>query len=277
MNDMKSNDGDAPASEAGGGDDAAMNAHAMPQSADDLEELLSTRLAEQKRLMDAQTNARSCTERLTYEALGTLILPLDVAQGIIADVFHRLDGKAWSSEGDILSRHVLLASFASSMSLAQVITIQGLYVPAATLVRQQMECVTQLDAIESGKPRRKDRTAHVGALRWKLAKAYGSLSDIAHNDPIKLLQLLAEQHAAAPDSDLSAPAGEADRQAVSISVYPRYIEWKARQLLSQQACLALIAAAHALCFMQDVSSEIISEDDAALIQYLGVAESPRVL
>ncbi len=68
--------------------------------------------------MDVQTNARSCTERLTYEALGTLILPVDVAQGIIADVFHRLDGKAWSSEGDILSRHVLLASFASSMSLA---------------------------------------------------------------------------------------------------------------------------------------------------------------
>ncbi len=271
MDDMKSNDSDAPASEAGGGDDAAMNAHAMPQSVDDLEELLSPRLAEQKRLMDAQTNARGCTERLTYEALGTLILPLDVAQGIIADVFHRLDGKAWPYEGEILTRHVLLASFASSMLLTEVITLQGLYVPAATLVRQQMECVAQLDAIESGKSRRKDMTAHLGALRWKLAKANGSLSDIAHNDPIKLRQLLADQHAVAPDSDLPAPAGEADRQSGNISVYPRFIEWKARQLLSQQACFALISAAHALCFMQDVSSELISEDDAALIQYLSRA------
>jgi len=179
------------------------------------------------------------------------------------------NGKKWSSEGDILKRRLLLASFASSMNLTKVITIEGLYVPAATLVRQQMECLAELDAIESGKARRKDKPAHVGALRWRLAKAYGSLSDIAHNDQEKLFQLLAEQLEAASVPDLAAPAKEGERQKFNIDVYPRFIEWKARQLLSQQACFALIAAAHALCFMQDVSTEVVSAGDAALIQALG--------
>lgn len=269
MCDVKANEGDVPDAAGSNGKSGAVNATEMPQTVSELEEMLSPRLAEQKRLVDAQNKMRDSIGTLCYEALAELILTIDVTQGIIADVFHRLDGKKWSSEGDILKRHLLLASFASSMNLTKVITIEGLYVPAATLVRQQMECLAELDTIESGKARRKEKPAHVGALRWRLAKAYGSLSDIAHNDQEKLFQLLAEQLEAASVPDLAAPAKEGERPNFNIDVYPRFIEWKARQLLSQQACFSMIAAAHTLCFLQDVSTEVVSDSDAALLQSLG--------
>lgn len=269
MGSEKAHEGDVPDSAKSHGKDDAVSATEMPQSAKELEELLSPRLAEQKRLVDVQNNARSSIGTLCYQALGELILTIDVTQGIIADVFHRLDGKRWSSEDNILNRHLLLASFASSMDVTKVLTIEGLYVPAATLVRQQMECLAELETIESGKTRRKDKTAHVGALRWRLAKAYGSLSGIAHNSQEKLFELFAEQPDAASVPEMAAATEEGDRPLFNIGVYPRFIEWKASQLLSQQACHALITAAHALCFMQDVSNEVVSDGDAALIKAIG--------
>ena len=269
MGNAEASEDDALAGAEGGGIGDEVMATSSPQLVEKLDGMFSQRLAELNNLVDWQTKARGNIEALSRKALGESIVTIDVAQGIIAGVFRRLDRHIWSTEGDVLTRHLLLASFAASMNLTQVITIQGLYVPAATLVRQQMECLAELDTIESGKTRRKDKPAHVGALRWRLAKAYGSLSDIAHNDQHKLFQLFAEQQEAASMPDLASLPDKSDRPQFNIDVYPRFIEWKARQLLSQQACFSLIAAAHALCFMQDVSDEAVPDDDAALIQFLG--------
>ncbi|MBZ2413815.1 hypothetical protein IPT12_15360 [Xanthomonas perforans] len=269
MGSADANEDESLATGQGGVTGDALNALRTQMTVDQLEQMSSQLHAGQQTLIDMQKDARGRIESLTYEAFGELIFTIDVTQGLIADVFRRLDRHRWSSEGDTLKRHLLLASFASNMYLVRTITIQGLYLSAATLIRQQMECVTDLDSIEKGKPRRKGKPANVAVLRWKLARAYGSLSDIAHNNSDKLFQLLAEEHAAAPEVDPAAPADETDRPFFNIRVSPRFIDWKAKQLLSQQACYALITAAHALCFMQDVTDEVVTDEDAAFIQIIG--------
>lgn len=115
----------------------------------------------------------------SMSAYGRLVDAHLLLTGTIGAALLRVNGKITeiSATGD--HRDALFASFVIGLDGCEHAIAEGRYLQAHALLRQEMETVAQLTAIQLG--RHKDgQTPNVGVLEKSLSRLYGDLSAAAH-------------------------------------------------------------------------------------------------
>lgn len=130
-------------------------------------------------LFAVQRSAGDRVQGQTMEGYGRLRDAHLLLTGVLGAALVRADGvKAELRKGD-MELTALLASFVIGMDLCERAVAEGRLLQAAALVRQEMETVTQMVAVSSGKYC-DGKTPNVRVLEESLRRMYSSLSEAAH-------------------------------------------------------------------------------------------------
>ncbi|WP_234894846.1 hypothetical protein [Agrobacterium vitis] len=149
---------------------------------------------------------------------------------------------AWSALGNLISRSAgakikenpnnsqklnLISHFLQSINLCEVAVVEGLYVQAATLLRQEHEIISAVQELGVGS-RKDGKTPHatIGVLK-NMGKAYGELSGAAHVSQSALLHTIIEMEV----GELKGP-----------SAFPIYHRELARNLYALHVCYIVLMA-----------------------------------
>jgi hypothetical protein len=99
--------------------------------------------------------------------------------GVLASAILKVDGKLVEASQVGQERTALFASFVIGMDLCENAIVEGRYLQALTLLRQELETVAQLTLISMGK-RKDGEAANLKVLEKSLVRFHGDLSAAAH-------------------------------------------------------------------------------------------------
>lgn len=99
--------------------------------------------------------------------------------GVLASGLLRINGKITPVTETSEARNALFASYVIGMEPCERAIEEGRYLQAHALLRQEMETLAQLKAVNAGK-RNENRAPNVAVLEKSLARLYGELSAAAH-------------------------------------------------------------------------------------------------
>lgn len=100
--------------------------------------------------------------------------------GVIGSMLEQHNGRRVPVKDEGISRKfVLTAAFVQGISLCKQSILQGLYLQAGNLIRQEYETLALLNEIKAGK-RKDDKVANAKYAPGKGSKHYGQLSAYAH-------------------------------------------------------------------------------------------------
>jgi hypothetical protein len=172
---------------------------------------------------------------------------------------------AWSALGNLISRSAgakimedpdvsqqlnLISHFLQSINLCEVAVVEGLYLQAATLLRQEHEIISAVQELGVGK-RKDGKTPHatIGVLK-NMGKAYGELSGAAHVSQSVLLHSIIEME----KGELRGP-----------SAFPIYHRELARNLYALHVCYIVLMARIAGEVNEVIGLSGLSEDEEKMV------------
>jgi hypothetical protein len=141
---------------------------------------------------------------------------------MIASVVGRYNLRPGATSASISDRLSLYASFIQGIEFVETAITEGLYVQAATLLKQQMETVAAMNELAKG-TRQDGRTPNVKHLLWQMNRHYDSINDAAHVGKRDLLRGFYQ--------------ADAQGDAVPASVMPRFSATAARYLYTLEVGL----------------------------------------
>ena len=110
--------------------------------------------------------------------------------GVIGGMLEVNSGKRVPIENEVVSRRfVLTAAFIQGISLCEQSILQGQYLQAGNLLRQENEILGLLAEVKNGK-RQDGMVVNAKNFPWKGHKHYGELSALAHLSDHKILDSL---------------------------------------------------------------------------------------
>jgi hypothetical protein len=111
---------------------------------------------------------------------GDLLELHQMAFSIVAKQVFRKQGIPGKTSANIDARLSLIVAFIHGVDICETAISEGLYLQAATLLKQEMETVTALDELLTDR-RRNRRTPNVGNARFRWMKeVYNELNSAAH-------------------------------------------------------------------------------------------------
>ena len=151
---------------------------------DELSEPLATLIASQK-------YHGSVVREQTTKAYGRLDKAHALLTGVLGAALLRTNGKIVPITATSEERNALFSSFIIGLKTSEDAIVEGRYLQAHALLRQEMEIVAQLKAVRAGK-RNETRSPNIGALEKSLGRHYGELSAAAHVSKHELVRLATE-------------------------------------------------------------------------------------
>ncbi len=115
----------------------------------------------------------------TMKAYGRLVDAHLLATGVLGAGLLRINGKIIPIAQTCEERNGLFASFVIGMDACENAIVEGRYLQALALLRQEMETVAQLKVVRAG-TRKENCAPNVGVLEKSMARMYGELSAAAH-------------------------------------------------------------------------------------------------
>lgn len=134
--------------------------------------------------------ARSFNERDSLADMQELNLAHTLLLGVIASMLEENNGKKAPASNEAVSRRfVITAAFVQGIYLCGKAILQGQYVQAGALMRQEFDALSALSELREGK--RKDVvTPNAQYAPWKGARHYGELSALTHLSDHRVLDPL---------------------------------------------------------------------------------------
>lgn len=115
----------------------------------------------------------------TKQAYGRLVDAHMLVTGVLGAALLRVNAKITETDEAGHQQDALLAAFVIGLDPCEQAIVEGRYLQAHALLRQEMEAVAQLAAIQQGR-RRDGRQPNVAVLERSLSRLYGDLSASAH-------------------------------------------------------------------------------------------------
>jgi hypothetical protein len=200
-------------------------------------------------LLAAQISAGKICRNSSVDHIGDALYAYILGVGVIGRAASRHDGKSYPGEERKQRKMTLFAAFIQSINPAEVTLFEGFYLQAAALIRQQLECLSALEELESGS-RKDGKTPNVKNAPWGLNSHYGSLSKFAHSsDHIFLSNVLC----------LNINDHGSDTQ--YISLVPVFNGKLFQSLFTLHCSLVLLVAAQLLFHYQDMSGDPIVDQE----------------
>jgi len=153
-----------------------MEQHAIDQDLyERIEPVLRQAVMVQTYVIEQGSEIREHSKRAYNQLLDAHLL----AMGALGHAVMRQVDKAGKADTSIDQRFNLFASFAQGVPFCELAISEGLYVQAATLLKQEMETVAAIE--ECQLDRRIDgKTPNVKNTLWNIARSYGDLNRAAH-------------------------------------------------------------------------------------------------
>jgi hypothetical protein len=150
-----------------------------PQEPTRLEQLKADLIGSASTLYAAQKVASDQVRAQSKAALGRMVDAHLLVSGVLGGVLLRTNGKL-TQEGLLnQERRVLFASYVVGLPLCELAIVEGRYLQALTLLRQEMETLAQIVISHSGQ-RKPGKLANVAVLGRDISRIYGDLSAAAH-------------------------------------------------------------------------------------------------
>ncbi len=133
-------------------------------------------------------NARSINRKDAFAGIpNELIYAHDLLLGVMGSMLEENNGKRVPAGDSAISRRfVLTAAFVQGISLCEQSILEGLYLQAGNLIRQEFETLGLIDEINKNK--RSDRkNVNAKYAPWNGSKHYGELSALAHLSDHRIL------------------------------------------------------------------------------------------
>ena len=130
-------------------------------------------------LFAVQQDSGDKVRKQTMMAYGRLVDAHLLIMGVLASGLLRIDGKITPVTSTAEERDALFASFIIGLVVCENTIVEGRYLQALALLRQEMETLAQLKAVREG-TRRRNQPPNVKILDKSLARMYGELSAAAH-------------------------------------------------------------------------------------------------
>jgi hypothetical protein len=111
--------------------------------------------------------------------------------GVVASDLLRMNGKVAELKGKSLESGALIAGFVVGVGICEKAIVEGYYLQASSLLRQELETIAALEEIKQG-IRQNGKTPNVKHLPWSLPKLYGDLSAAAHAASHQILSSIVE-------------------------------------------------------------------------------------
>jgi hypothetical protein len=115
----------------------------------------------------------------TMQAYRQLLDAHLLIMGVLAAALLRISGKITAFTQTSDERNALFASFVIGWEICERAMVEGRYLQACALLRQEMETLAQLKAVSDGK-RKETSSPNVKTLGESLSRLYGELSAAAH-------------------------------------------------------------------------------------------------
>ena len=188
-------------------------------------------------------------ERFKYNDI-TLTQAHAFAWSALSNLISRSAGAKIAEDADASQKLSLVSHFMQGINLCEVAVVEGLYVQAATLLRQEHEIISATQELWSGN-RKDGKTPHatVGVLK-NMGRAYGGLSGAAHVSQSALLHSMIE----AETGELRGP-----------SAFPIYHRDLARNLYSLHVCYIGLMAQIAGKIHEELGLGGLSKDETNLV------------
>jgi hypothetical protein len=135
----------------------------------------------------------------TMKAYGRLIDAHLLTTGVLAAALLRVNGKIAPITPISEERNALFASFVIGIEACESAIAEGRYLQALALLRQEMETLAQLKAVNAGR-RNANRSRNVAVLESSLARLYVELSAAAHVSKSHIVRAATEWDVSADDA-----------------------------------------------------------------------------
>lgn len=137
-----------------------------------------------------QKQARSLNQSDSLADMRELAFAHALLVGVIASMLEANNGKKVPASNETITRSfVITGAFVQGISLCEQSILQGQYVQAGALIRQEFDALTALSEIRKGK-RKDGSTPNAKYAPQKGARHYGELSALTHLSDHRILDQL---------------------------------------------------------------------------------------
>ncbi len=164
----------------------------------------------------------------TMRAYGQLVDAHLLITGVLAVALLRVNGKITPITPTSEQHNALFASFVIGIETCESAIVEGRYLQASALLRQEMETLARIKEVSAGKEN--EKTPNVRVLENSLGRLYGSLSDAAHVSKHPIVRAATEYEIST--DNLPGPTS-------GTRYFPAFDEGLARRLFSLHLILTL--------------------------------------
>jgi hypothetical protein len=192
----------------------------------------------------------------TIEAYGRLLDARLLITGVLAAALLRIHGKIVPIDSTHEERKALSASFVIGIEVCENAIVEGRYLQALALLRQEMETVARIKTVRFAKTNG-ERRPNIAVLgNSSLARLYGELSEAAHVSHHQIVRTATQYEV--PGDDLSVPTSRA-------RYFPAFDQGLARRSLSLHLGLMLELVQEFMIDLEEQYREAVTEREVEAV------------